>query len=537
MWIEVFKAGEQTDSAGNTRVWSEADLAEIAQKYNKQSQHEAPVTVGHPKDNSPAYGWVDELKAVGDTLYAKFRDVEEQFKKMVNDKRFPKRSIALYDDGLLRHIGFLGAVPPAIKGMPDAQFSGSNIFSEYEAEFCGACQTEPAPAKQPTNPAASAKGSKQEQTFSARQARSAVWGISPKETGFDTVPDFYKNLQPENFADPVNLRFPLDKQFMPAVLGTWKRNNVRAQYTEQEQNIISARLAKAAMHYGYKLGEASFLEVPAELLTKNQLVKVVTGATQAPASSATAPSQPAQSNSQSSKFTEEGVMPPELLQQLFEELLAFASETFGEEAANQMAAKVQELQDKYNKMAADQAAASGAAGANTPANGAATAMNELQKQFSEEKKLLNARIEQLEAESLLNKSSQFCEELIQRGALTTGQKDSALELLIASSSIKTEMNFSEVVNNTRKPVKKNLNQAFRDFLGSLKQIEYGEQAGNSRAGANDDSPANEFSDAPPDRLALHQKIVAFQEEQAKQGNKLTYSQALRHVTRKESNNG
>jgi hypothetical protein len=72
-WIEIFRAGRQTDSTGNTREWTEADLDTIVERYDP-ARHEAPVVVGHPTDNAPAFGWVEALKREGKTLLAKFRE-------------------------------------------------------------------------------------------------------------------------------------------------------------------------------------------------------------------------------------------------------------------------------------------------------------------------------------------------------------------------------------------------------------------------------------------------------------------------------
>jgi hypothetical protein len=121
-WFEVFPAGIHTDSAGNKKEWTESDLDQIM-NATLASKHEAPLVVGHPRDNAPAYGWLAGIKSEGGKLYAKAKDVMQEFNDMVKSRRFPKRSISLYPDFSIRHIGFLGAVPPAIKGMPDVQFT------------------------------------------------------------------------------------------------------------------------------------------------------------------------------------------------------------------------------------------------------------------------------------------------------------------------------------------------------------------------------------------------------------------------------
>lgn len=122
-WIEIFKTGTHTDSDGNTKEWTDEDLDQIAASYIPE-ENEAPVVIGHPTENAPAYGWVEKLKKDGDTLYAKFKDLVPKFVDMVKKGRFKKRSISLYPDLSLRHIGFLGAMAPAIKGLKAIAFSG-----------------------------------------------------------------------------------------------------------------------------------------------------------------------------------------------------------------------------------------------------------------------------------------------------------------------------------------------------------------------------------------------------------------------------
>jgi len=51
---------------------------------------------------------------------------------MLKKKMFKKRSISLYPDLKLRHVGFLGAVPPAVKGLPDFAFSEESEITSFE---------------------------------------------------------------------------------------------------------------------------------------------------------------------------------------------------------------------------------------------------------------------------------------------------------------------------------------------------------------------------------------------------------------------
>ena len=136
-WFEVFKVGKHTDSAGNTKDWTLADLEKIATDYNSQkddSKHIAPIVLGHPKDNKPAYGWIEKLKVVGDKLLALPEKVSDEFSNWVKEGKYRTRSISLYGNGLLRHVGFLGAVPPAVKGLADVDLNESEDFISFDFE-------------------------------------------------------------------------------------------------------------------------------------------------------------------------------------------------------------------------------------------------------------------------------------------------------------------------------------------------------------------------------------------------------------------
>lgn len=125
-WVPIFRAGTYPKQGSWNGEASTDDLTRVVGNYDPQF-HEAPLCAGHPKDNLPAYGWVDRLMVSGDTLYAKFRKVDPQFEEAVKAERFKKRSAAFYlgEDGKiagLRHVGFLGAMPPEVKGLADLNF-------------------------------------------------------------------------------------------------------------------------------------------------------------------------------------------------------------------------------------------------------------------------------------------------------------------------------------------------------------------------------------------------------------------------------
>ena len=132
---EIFIAGTRADNSGKEVTITPDDLNAIANSYNP-SFHEAPIVIGHPDDNAPAYGWVKSLTAKGDKLYAEFGEMDEGFMGLVKSGRYKKLSASFYppkhpsnpkpDNWYLRHIGFLGALPPAVKGLSPVSFNDNS---------------------------------------------------------------------------------------------------------------------------------------------------------------------------------------------------------------------------------------------------------------------------------------------------------------------------------------------------------------------------------------------------------------------------
>ena len=121
MEFEILKTGKFTASNGKEIEFTEEDLNKIASSYNPVNS-EAPLVIGHPADNSPAYGWIESLSVTGDKLIAKAKQVVPEFLEAIKSGLFKKRSVSLNPDLSLRHVGFLGAALPAVKGLADIQF-------------------------------------------------------------------------------------------------------------------------------------------------------------------------------------------------------------------------------------------------------------------------------------------------------------------------------------------------------------------------------------------------------------------------------
>lgn len=139
--FDIFKPGKQIASNGVAVDFTE-DMVKAAAAAYDPSLHEAPIVVGHPKDNHPAYGWIKSLSFSDGNLIAEPHQEDPEFSEMVTAGRFKKRSASFYlPDSpnnpkpgtlYLRHVGFLGAQPPAVKGLRDVAF---NEVEEGVVEF------------------------------------------------------------------------------------------------------------------------------------------------------------------------------------------------------------------------------------------------------------------------------------------------------------------------------------------------------------------------------------------------------------------
>lgn len=132
--IHILKPGTYRDMNGADVRFTASDLAQIAQSYDpKLSQ--APIVIGHPAVEDPAYGWAESLSTDADGLHAETENVDPAFADLVRAGRYRTVSGSFYrpdspgnpkpGSWYLRHIGFLGAQPPAVKGLKRAQLAGA----------------------------------------------------------------------------------------------------------------------------------------------------------------------------------------------------------------------------------------------------------------------------------------------------------------------------------------------------------------------------------------------------------------------------
>lgn len=143
--LQIFKVGTWTDNGGTTASFSADDLQATAAAYDP-AKHEAPLVVGHPTLDAPAYGWVQNLAAIQGALEATPKQVDAAFADMVREGRFSKISSSFWRPDApgnpvpgvyyLRHVGFLGAAAPAVKGLRTPTFAANEAgIVEFSADF------------------------------------------------------------------------------------------------------------------------------------------------------------------------------------------------------------------------------------------------------------------------------------------------------------------------------------------------------------------------------------------------------------------
>lgn len=137
--LQVFRAGNY----GTGLVFSEWDVQCIAAGYNKNTLR-APLVLGHPKNNLPEYGEVDALFVEGGALFAQAK-VSDTLVDWVRRKLYKNVSASFFCPDspgnptpgayYLNHVGFLGAHPPAVKGMAALNFADISFSVDFAENY------------------------------------------------------------------------------------------------------------------------------------------------------------------------------------------------------------------------------------------------------------------------------------------------------------------------------------------------------------------------------------------------------------------
>lgn len=130
--LPVFRPGTHTAMDGRQVTFTLEDCLDLAASYDPTLM-ETPFVIGHPKLTAPSYGWANRFEVRDGLVYAEPKQVVPEFAEAFNKGMYKKRSLSIYlpdspgnpkpGHFYPRHIGFLGAIPPAVKGLPDVSFS------------------------------------------------------------------------------------------------------------------------------------------------------------------------------------------------------------------------------------------------------------------------------------------------------------------------------------------------------------------------------------------------------------------------------
>lgn len=128
----VFRPGKFTSMQGEVLTFTLDDLEEIRACYDP-AIYRAPLVLGHPAHDAPAWGWVRGLDVTERGLFASLEDISPRLRERVRAGEYRHLSCAFFPRGAssnpfpgklyLRHIGLLGAVAPAVSGLGEVSLA------------------------------------------------------------------------------------------------------------------------------------------------------------------------------------------------------------------------------------------------------------------------------------------------------------------------------------------------------------------------------------------------------------------------------
>jgi hypothetical protein len=108
----------------------------------------------------------------------------------------------------------------------------------------------------------------------AQVDRSQQYGIGIKQGGNVTKPSEFASIPDDQFADPVNYRYPVDKEHCKPALGYFDQPDNRSQYSSEEQAKILQKIVVACLANGvevtYQANDSAYKALPEELKAKCQ---------------------------------------------------------------------------------------------------------------------------------------------------------------------------------------------------------------------------------------------------------------------------
>ena len=127
-WLEMFRAGHY----GKKGNYTTRDLDSIVANFKDR----VPIVTGHPVSDSPARGWLSEVKRTGDKLIGKVGELDQGIIRALAESKFRNLSVRIgqtTSGPKLLHLGLLGGVLPQVEGLNStASFSGGCYCADFE---------------------------------------------------------------------------------------------------------------------------------------------------------------------------------------------------------------------------------------------------------------------------------------------------------------------------------------------------------------------------------------------------------------------
>ena len=155
--FQIFRAGNHVAMNGRALSFSEDMVARMAGAY-RESARKAVLTLGHPANDEPVLGVVRSLLERGAALYA-VAEASQRLVDLVRSGAYRKVSASFIAPGgagnptphtyYLKHVGFLGASPPAVKGMAELAFGDPESAWQIEGDGLSVSFAEHRPSGNP----------------------------------------------------------------------------------------------------------------------------------------------------------------------------------------------------------------------------------------------------------------------------------------------------------------------------------------------------------------------------------------------------
>lgn len=123
-WVKGLYPGVHTAMNGKAYSFTPADVTAHVSAVQAQlaTGYMPPLVKGHPKHDDPRVGSVVGVKEEKGAAWYKVDNVSPEFAESVQKGEYPYTSPALKRDKSLRHLGALGAWPPALQDQTPLEF-------------------------------------------------------------------------------------------------------------------------------------------------------------------------------------------------------------------------------------------------------------------------------------------------------------------------------------------------------------------------------------------------------------------------------